>query len=73
MTTSTIPISDKYVIGAYLLLLSNKEKITWKDILLKQKDTLPDDGVPFDAQLWNSARQLCYALYKNDSVVNTRT
>jgi hypothetical protein len=60
--------SDKHVIGAYLLLLKQKQSITWKDILVTQRDSLPEDGIPFDASLWNSAKQLVAALEKNESV-----
>jgi len=61
--------SDKYIIGAYLLLLKQKQSISWKDILVAQRESLPEDGVPFDSSLWNSAKQLVSALEKNESVL----
>lgn len=69
MTGSATMMNDKYVIGAYLLLLRNKDKITWQDIVKNQRDALPDDDIPFDASLYNSARQLCYALHKSESII----
>jgi len=61
--------NEKHIIGAYCLLIKNKSDISWKDILVAQKDSLPDDGIPFDASLWNSAKQLVEALRKNESVI----
>ena len=60
--------TEKQIIGAYILLIQNKQNITWKDILVAQRESLPEDGIPFDASLWNSAKQLVSALEKNESV-----
>jgi len=61
--------NEKHIIGAYCLLIKNQAHISWKDILVAQRDSLPDDGVHFDASLWNSAKQLVEALRKNESIV----
>jgi len=65
----SMTMSEKQIIGAYILLLKNSPAITWKDILVAQRDSLPDDGIPFDATVWNSAKQLVEALRKNESIV----
>lgn len=61
-------ITEKHIIGAYILLTANKQNITWKDVLVAQRESLPDDGIPFDAIIWNSAKQLAIALARGESI-----
>lgn len=66
--STILNLNEKHVIGAYILLIQNKKSISWKDILINSRESIPDDGIPFDATIWNSAIQLVSALQKTESI-----
>lgn len=60
-------ILEPHVIGTYKLLIQGKKRINWKDILTASENSLPDDGIPYDAQIYNAATELASALEKLDA------
>ena len=63
-------IKEPHIVGTYTLLLNCRKNITWKDIVSSSRDHIPDDNVPYDAQIYNAAKELAFALEKIDSTRN---